>query len=70
QINGELIAKAVSGESAEFESGNIFSGTLGTNTSLSNLATPEPSTWVLLLTAIAGLSLFQKRRATLKMYTK
>ncbi len=70
QINGELIAKAVSGESAEFESGNIFSGTLGTNTSLSNLATPEPSTWVLLLTAIAGLALFQKRRATLKMYTK
>lgn len=70
QINGELIAKAVSGESAEFESGDIFRGTLSTTTGASSLATPEPSTWILLLTAIAAFMCIQKRRAIVKLYTK
>ncbi|HVW10680.1 MAG TPA: choice-of-anchor A family protein [Bryobacteraceae bacterium] len=70
QIDGELIAKAVSGETAEFESGDIFRGALSTTTGNSNLATPEPATWLLLFTSITGLAFFQRRRAKVKMYTK
>jgi choice-of-anchor A domain-containing protein len=61
-INGELIAKAVSGETAEFESGNIFHGSFGSSsTGASPSATPEPSTWLSLLTALAAFAGFQKR---------
>jgi choice-of-anchor A domain-containing protein len=67
QINGELIAKAVSGESAAFKSGNIFSGNLdsgiGATTGASPAATPEPSTWLSLLTALAAFAGFQRRRS-------
>jgi choice-of-anchor A domain-containing protein len=64
QINGELIAKAVSGESAAFRSGNIFRGNLGySTTGASPAATPEPSTWLSLLTALVAFAGFQKRRA-------
>lgn len=63
-INGELIAKAVSGETAEFESGNIFRGSFGSGTTgASNFAAPEPSTWISLLTALVGFAGFQRRRA-------
>jgi choice-of-anchor A domain-containing protein len=63
-INGELIAKAVSGETAEFESGNIFRGNLGYSTAgASPTSTPEPSTWLSLLTALAAFAGFQKRRS-------
>jgi choice-of-anchor A domain-containing protein len=62
QINGQLIAKAVSGESAEFESGNIFRGNLGGSTSGAVTATPEPSTWISLLTALAAFAGIQARR--------
>jgi len=73
-INGELIAKAVSGETAEFESGNIFRGSFGTSTTgASGSATPEPTTWLSLLTALVAFAGFQKRRAKcakVKTYTK
>jgi choice-of-anchor A domain-containing protein len=69
-INGELIAKAVSGETAEFESGNIFRGTLGTSTSAGYTPTPEPSTWLSLLTGLAAFAGIRARRAKLNMYTK
>jgi choice-of-anchor A domain-containing protein len=63
-INGELIAKVVSGETAEFENGNIFRGNLGySTTAASPAATPEPSTWISLLTALAGFAYFQRKRA-------
>ena len=42
-INGALIAKEVSGETAEFESGNIFRGSFGSTTTGASSATPEPS---------------------------
>jgi choice-of-anchor A domain-containing protein len=54
-VDGELVAAAVTGETAEFESGDIFNGNLG------NIATPEPSTWLLMATALAGLFLISKR---------
>ncbi|HEU5021370.1 MAG TPA: choice-of-anchor A family protein [Bryobacteraceae bacterium] len=67
QINGELIAKAVSGQSAAFKSGNIFSGDLnsgiGATTGASPAPTPEPATWLSLLTAVAAFVGFQKRRS-------
>jgi hypothetical protein len=67
QINGELIAKAVSGQSAAFKSGNIFSGDLnsgiGAITGASPAPTPEPATWLSLLTAVAAFVGFQKRRS-------
>ena len=72
-INGELIAKAVSGQTAEFESANIFHGTFGSTTGASPSATPEPSTWLSLLTALVAFAGFQKRRAKcakVKVYTK
>jgi len=59
-LNGELIAASVSGQSAEFESGDIFSGNLGTAPGV-----PEPSTWFLMGTALlACLALRTKRTAT------
>lgn len=59
QINGELIAKAVSGEFAVFRSGNIFRGNLGSSTTgATGFATPEPSTWISLLTALAAFAGF------------
>jgi choice-of-anchor A domain-containing protein len=69
-INGELIARAVSGETAEFESGNIFRGTLGAPLSTSaagSTAAPEPSTWLSLLTAVAAFACFQRRRAIVRV---
>jgi choice-of-anchor A domain-containing protein len=74
QINGQLIAKAVSGESAAFRSGNIFQGNLGSaTTGATGFATPEPSTWLSLLTGLIAFAGFQKRRlkcAKLNKYTK
>ncbi len=55
-IDGELIAGSVTGETAELESGDIFSGNLGT------LATPEPSAWILMAIAIIPCGLFGARR--------
>lgn len=70
-INGEWIAKAVSGQTAEFESGNIFRGSFGSaTTGGASSATPEPSTWISLLTALAAFAMFQKKRAIVKLYTK
>ena len=56
-VDGELIAGSVSGETAELESGDIFSGNLGT------LATPEPATWVLMATALLACALIRGRKA-------
>ena len=56
-VDGELIAAAVTGESAELESSYIFNGNLGT------YATPEPATWTMMAVALAGLIVFRVRKA-------
>jgi len=61
-LNGELIAASVSGQTAEFESGDIFNGNLG------SVATPEPATWVLFGCAwslLAALRVQRNRRSAL-----
>ncbi len=55
-IDGELIANTVTGETAEFESGDIFNGNLG------SAAAPEPSTWILMGTASLICFFIRKRR--------
>jgi choice-of-anchor A domain-containing protein len=55
-IDGELIANSVTGETAELESGDIFSGNLG------SVATPEPSTWLLMAIALIPCGLRRARR--------
>ncbi len=60
-INGELIVGAVnqtSGQTAELESNNIFTGNFGVT------STPEPSTWFLMASAIAGLVIARRRHAS------
>jgi choice-of-anchor A domain-containing protein len=55
-LDGELIAHSVSGQTAEFESGDIFSGNLGM------VATPEPSSWILMSGALLACGLLRSRR--------
>ena len=58
QFDGELIAKAVSGESAQFDSASIFRGNLNSGIQ----ATPEPSTWLTIASALGAL-VFMRMRA-------
>jgi choice-of-anchor A domain-containing protein len=57
-VNGELIAAAVTNDGAEFESADIFQGNLG------SVATPEPSSWILMSGALVGFAAFGVRRRT------
>jgi choice-of-anchor A domain-containing protein len=57
-IDGELIASSVTGETAEIESGDIFTGSLPAAT-----ATPEPSTWFLMATALSACLFVRSRKA-------
>jgi len=57
-VDGELIAGSVTNESAELESAYIFSGNLG------SVATPEPSTWILMAGALFVCALLRTKRTT------
>jgi hypothetical protein len=57
-IDGELIASSVTGETADIETGDIFSGNLPVVTT-----TPEPSTWFLMATALLACLLLRTRKA-------
>jgi choice-of-anchor A domain-containing protein len=61
-IDGELIANSVTGETAEFESGDIFNGNLGSIATSSPVsASPEPSTWALMATALLAIAALRLR---------
>jgi choice-of-anchor A domain-containing protein len=56
-VDGELIAGSVTGETAELESGDIFSG------NLPPAVAPEPATWLLMATALLACSVIRARKA-------